>query len=551
MGVDIWWYDRNWNVGIPSPAPHLAREAWGMKLYHDITARVRPNERALIMANVDGIDNGLRNRAPNVAAHRYPVQWTGDTRAQWIYLRRGVENAVFEGVQGLNAWVNEDLGGHVGRPDSDLYIRYLQYGSVCPYMRVHCTKGDTREPWSFGEDAARISLDYTNMRYRLMPVLYASARAAYERGEPIVRRLDLDYPKFENAARDDQFLIGDSLLVAPIIGGNEPAIVPGTAFPEGLQAEYFPNKDLEGAAPIKGTVKDVNFDWRTQSPDPHLPSDNFSARFVGKVTIPSDHSYRLSVTGDDGVRMWIDGKQVVDKWGPQDSATTEAAIDLKAGSTHDLKIEYMELTGSAVLKLRWRPVVPEMEKSERDVWIPPGIWTDVWTGQRLTGPAMKKARASLEQMPMYVRDGAILALAPEVQWTGQKDWSHLTLNVYPGNGSFDLYEDDGHSLAYETGAFRKTAISMTKRGATTRVTIAPASGTFPGSPKARSWTLRFVMPKAASVRVDGKSVTPKVVAKAARPPFQNSGGEPVGTVVEVNVESSTPGKGHVIEVKER
>jgi len=49
-----------------------------MRLYHDTTARMRPEQRPLIMANVDGIDNGLRKRPMNVAAHRFPFQWTGD-----------------------------------------------------------------------------------------------------------------------------------------------------------------------------------------------------------------------------------------------------------------------------------------------------------------------------------------------------------------------------------------------------------------------------------------------------------------------------------------
>jgi hypothetical protein len=59
-GLDFWWFDRNWWVALVPPATNLHKEVWGMRLYHDTTARVRPEARSLIMANVDGIDNGIR-----------------------------------------------------------------------------------------------------------------------------------------------------------------------------------------------------------------------------------------------------------------------------------------------------------------------------------------------------------------------------------------------------------------------------------------------------------------------------------------------------------
>jgi hypothetical protein len=87
-----------------------------MRLYHDTTARVRPEQRPLIMANVDGIDNGLRKRPMDVAAHRFPFQWTGDIGPGWEFLRRAVENAVYSGVQSLFPYESDDLGGHVANP---------------------------------------------------------------------------------------------------------------------------------------------------------------------------------------------------------------------------------------------------------------------------------------------------------------------------------------------------------------------------------------------------------------------------------------------------
>ncbi|HVT12495.1 MAG TPA: TIM-barrel domain-containing protein [Fimbriimonadaceae bacterium] len=548
-GVDIWWYDRNWGVSLIDPAPKLRHEVWGMKLYHDMTQRTRPNQRPLIMANVDGIDNGFRNRPPNVSTHRYPVQWTGDTRSQWEFLRRGVENAVYEGVEGLNAWVNEDLGGHVGKPTPDLYIRYLQFGSLCPFMRVHCTKGQTREPWAFGPEAEKIVPEYIKMRYRLMPLFYGSARAAYEEGEPILRRLDLDYPTYPEAAANDQFLIGDSLLVAPIVGGKDAAVVPASAFPQGVRAEYFANPDLKGEPAVTRGEKAIDFDWGDGSPDAKIPNDNFSARWTGKFTVPGDHVYHLAVTSDDGCRVWIDGKLVIDKWVPQDSVTNEAAVDLGPGSTHDLKVEYMEMQGGALCRLRWQPVTKAAENSKRSCWIPPGTWVSVWDGKRISGPKTIEVSAPLDQMPMLLRDGAIIPLGPEVQWTGEKDWSSLGLDVVPGNGQFTLYEDDGSTNGYREGQFRKTPISTVEKGGALTISIGPGVGNYLGAFANRAWTIRVLASNARSVTVDGKRVKAKVVARAANQPFRTSGGEPAGTMVQIEIPASPVTAGHVVVVR--
>lgn len=545
-GVDIWWYDRNWGVSLVNPAPNLRHEVWGMKLYHDVTQRVFPDRRPLTMSNVDGIDNGFRSRPPEIVTHRYPVQWTGDTRSQWEFLRRGVENAVFEGVLGLNAWVNEDLGGHVGKPAPDLYIRYLEFGSLCPFMRVHCTKGQTREPWAFGPEAERIVPEYIKMRYRLMPLFYASARAAYESGDPILRRLDLQYPAYKEATQNDQYLIGDSLLVAPVVGGVDAAVVPASAFPESLNAEYFDNKDLQGDPVVTRHEQSLNLDWGNGSPDQKVPDDNFSARFTGKVIIPKDHSYRLSITADDGCKLWIDGKLWVDKWLPQDSVTSEAPVDLQPGSTHDIKVEYMEVTGGALLKLRWQPTTVRSEEAQRTCWIPPGTWLDIWTGARHIGPATIRMSVPIGQIPMFLREGAVLPLAPEVQWTGQKDWSSMTLEVLPGDGAFTLYEDDGRSPRYQQGDFRRTPITVRRNAGVTTLRIAKASGSFAGAPQMRKWTVRLVAPRAGTITVDGKPVRSRTVPRAARQPFQNLGGEPIGNLIEITIPISSVARAHTV-----
>lgn len=219
-GVDLWWFDRNWHTHLQAPVPGLEKEVWGMRLYRDVARGFRPEQRPLIMSNVDGINNGRRDAPSHPAAHRFPVWWTGDTCAEWNYLRLGVSNAVDGGIVSLLPYVHEDLGGHHGQPDPELYVRFMQFGAFSPVARIHCTTQVHRYPWAYGADVARIVGDYFRLRYRLLPLLYSAAYEAHRSGTPLLRRCDLEWPEFPEAADPAQYLLGDDLLVAPIL---EPA----------------------------------------------------------------------------------------------------------------------------------------------------------------------------------------------------------------------------------------------------------------------------------------------------------------------------------------
>lgn len=217
QGVDLWWFDRNWHTHLQAPAPGLEKEVWGMRLYRDVVRDFRPDRRPLILSNADGINNGRRDAPSHPAAHRFPVWWTGDTCAEWNYLRLGVGNAVNSGIDSLLPFVHDDLGGHHGQPDPELYVRFMQFGAFSPVARIHCTTQVHRYPWAYGADVARIVGDYFRLRYRLLPMLYSAAHEAHRSGTPLLRRCDLEWPECPEAADSSQYLLGDDLLVAPIL----------------------------------------------------------------------------------------------------------------------------------------------------------------------------------------------------------------------------------------------------------------------------------------------------------------------------------------------
>jgi len=97
------------------------------------------------------------------------------------------------------------------------------------------------------------------------------------------------------------------------------------------------------------------------------------------------------------------------------------------------------------------PVTTEMVDPE-DISLPPGDWYDFWTGAKHPHSEKLQLRPRLDEMPLYVRAGAIVPMQPVVQYTGETPDGPLQLRVYPGEDcSGSLYEDDGHTFAYEKG----------------------------------------------------------------------------------------------------
>lgn len=92
----------------------------------------------------------------------------------------------------------------------------------------------------------------------------------------------------------------------------------------------------------------------------------------------------------------------------------------------------------------------------RSVYLPEGTWFDWWTGERLAGGTHILAPAPLERMPLYVKAGAVIPLAPVMQHVKEIPMEQLRLKVWPGIGEWMLYEDDGESFEYETGAWATT-----------------------------------------------------------------------------------------------
>jgi hypothetical protein len=124
--------------------------------------------------------------------------------------------------------------------------------------------------------------------------------------------------------------------------------------PTGFQAQYFAGQTLDPAN-LKLTRTDslINFSWGQGSPASSIGNDNFSARWTGQIQAPTSGSYKLTTTSDDGVRLWVNGQQLVNNWTPHSVTDNTGTITLQAGQTYDIKMEYFEKGGDATAALKW------------------------------------------------------------------------------------------------------------------------------------------------------------------------------------------------------
>ena len=119
---------------------------------------------------------------------------------------------------------------------------------------------------------------------------------------------------------------------------------------EPYTAEYFGNRDLAGAPILTRTDAAIDFDWGSGGPGGGVPTDNFSARWTRSLNAAEAATYRFTVTADDGVRLYVDGQKLIDKWNFQNRATDTVTQRLAQG-THQIVLEYFEANGAAAVKL--------------------------------------------------------------------------------------------------------------------------------------------------------------------------------------------------------
>lgn len=133
---------------------------------------------------------------------------------------------------------------------------------------------------------------------------------------------------------------------------------------KGLKGEYYDNIKLDGKPKVERLDKQVKFGWTLFSPHEDLPYDWFSVRWTGKIKAPKSGKFNIGIEGNDGYKMYLDGKLLIDKWQKQSYNTTLKEFEFKAGKEYDVKIEFFESAGNTKVKLVWDAQVKQEWKSQ-------------------------------------------------------------------------------------------------------------------------------------------------------------------------------------------
>ena len=169
--------------------------------------------------------------------------WSGDIHSSFFSLRNQLAAGLNMGMAGI-PWFTTDIGGfHGGNPDEpefrELLVRWFQYGTFCPVMRLHgerqpmkpqygttggatCLSGADNEVWSFGEEAYEICKEYLQIRENMRDYTRSLMKEAHEKGTPVMRTLFYEFPQDSHAWEvENEFLFGGDVLVAPILYENQ------------------------------------------------------------------------------------------------------------------------------------------------------------------------------------------------------------------------------------------------------------------------------------------------------------------------------------------
>jgi len=476
------------------------------------------------------------------------LPWSGDTTASWATLRAQISGGLNIAMSGLPYWTQDTGGFFVFHPGGEknpayreLYARWNQFGIFNPIYRIHGTSIE-REPYLFktlDPEVYASLLKATQLRYRLLPYIYSLGWRTTSQAYTMMRALPMDFPDDLSLRKiDDAFLFGPAFLVHPVTREmyrqeSPPPATIGTEFlrtPDGqpgLAVEYFVGTDLATFA-SKSVDATIDHTW-PGPPLANLPAgipspENFSARWEGTLTAPEDGDYEIGLEGDDGYRLWVDGKLVVQNWSHGPARYKGTRLPFQKGQRLLVKIEYFQGSLARSLRFAWRTPSeqralatkkPEVNNTMQ-THLPAGTdWFDFWTHQRHPGGQTVTKNSPLDIFPLYVRAGTIVPMSPVMQYATEKPAAPYEIRIYPGaDARFTIYEDDNETYAYEKG--EHATYELTWNDAAKTLSVGARKGSFPGMVQARQLRVVLASPGHNAGVEEGTSST-RTVAYTGRP----------------------------------
>lgn len=181
-------------------------------------------------------------RSASVGAQQFPVHWGGDCYANYESMAESLRGGLSLGLSGFGFW-SHDIGGFENTAPAHVYKRWCAFGLLSSHSRLHGSKS-YRVPWAYDDEACDVVRFFTEWKCRLMPYLYAASAQAAETGSPVMRAMMLEFPDDPGCDYlDRQYMLGDSLLVAPVFSENGDVSV---YLPTGRWTHLYTNQEVTG-----------------------------------------------------------------------------------------------------------------------------------------------------------------------------------------------------------------------------------------------------------------------------------------------------------------
>jgi len=243
-------------------------------------------------------------RSTTTGGQQFPVHWGGDCTATFESMAESLRGGLSLGLSGFGFW-SHDIGGFEQTASADVYKRWAAFGLLSSHSRLHGSSS-YRVPWNYDEEAVQVLSKFTKLKCSLMPYLYHAAIQAHKNGTPMLRSMLLEFPDDPACIHlDMQYMLGDSLLVAPIFthDGSVNYYVPA-----GTWTNLLNGNQVEGPGWKRETYDFMNLPLLAR-PNSVIPIGNRDDRpdydFSDGVTLQiyqleSGHSAKVEIQTVDG-----------------------------------------------------------------------------------------------------------------------------------------------------------------------------------------------------------------------------------------------------------
>ena len=210
-------------------------------LYEHNLYPVRYNKALFEAVKANSGEGVIWARSAWAGSQRYPLHWGGDAATTNTGMLGDLRGGLSFGLSGFSFW-SHDMGGFVTASPEDIYRRWLPFGFLSSHTRAH--GAPPTEPWLISESFTKAFRQSAEMKYKLMPYVYAQAKDCSERGLPMVRALLVEFPEDPGAwLVEDEYMFGSQILVAPLLESGDSRTC---YLPKGKWIDYQTGKVYEG-----------------------------------------------------------------------------------------------------------------------------------------------------------------------------------------------------------------------------------------------------------------------------------------------------------------